>query len=77
MKTCVMNKTCKNASCEIRRALERSLGQFLLHSEIRVDRPELYRDDGVHLSEVGLDIFLQDLQQGLWEGLGLPVGARA
>lgn len=71
-----MDKACINGNRETKRAWNAGLGQFLLHSEIGLDKPELYRDDGVHLSEKGLDVFLQDLQQGLQEGFGLLVKAR-
>lgn len=37
----------------------------------------MYRKDGVHLSEQGLAIFLQDLQQGIMEVLGLSMGTLA
>ena len=39
----------------------------VIHPDIWVWRPELYRDDGVHLSELELDLqSLWDLQRGLW-----------
>lgn len=53
------------------------LGQFLTDPEIRVDMSELYRGDDIHLFEIGLNIFLRGLQQGLQEGLGLLLGSRA
>lgn len=70
----VMNKTHKNTNCDIKDPLCAGLGQFLLHPEISDDKPELNQADGVHLSEVGLDIFIRDLQQGLCESLGLSGG---
>lgn len=73
----VMNKARKNANREIKRALLGGLGQYLPHPELRLERPDLYRSDGVHLADEGLDIFIQDLQQGLRHSLGLQVGANA
>lgn len=57
-----MNKAYKNANREIVRVLHGGLGQFLPHTQISVLRMKLYRPDGVHLSEVDLDIFLADLK---------------
>lgn len=37
---------------------------------------EMYRGDGVHLLDKGMDIFIADIQHGLQEALSLPVGAR-
>ena len=41
------------------------LGLVISHPEIVSHRPELYRNDGVHLSELGMGLFLKDLQGGL------------
>lgn len=73
----IMKNAKKNANREIGRAKCGGLGQFLPHPELCIDTPELYLSEGVHLSELGLDIFLRDLQQGLQESLGLMVGASA
>lgn len=70
-----MNKAHRNADCEIKRVLQCGLGQYLHHSELSAERHELYWMDGIHLAEEGLDIFLEDLQQGLRHGLGIKVGA--
>lgn len=53
----VMNKAMKNAHREVRHALMGGLGKFINHPELVVDRPELFRSDGVHLSKLLLDIF--------------------
>lgn len=67
----------QKAKKELRKILEQGLGVFIPHPEIRVDRPELYRKDGVHLSEAGLKIFLFNLWQGLIFALAVGVGALA
>lgn len=60
----------KKANKELKRSLEEGLGLFVLHPELHADRPELYRKDEGHLSDQGLDIFLDDLQRGLLAALG-------
>lgn len=70
-----MNKVRRNANHEIGRALGRVLGTYLPHPGIGLCHPDLYRGDGVHLLEIGLDMFLRDIQQGLAKVLGLHVGA--
>lgn len=72
-----MHKARRNANREIGRALQRGLGLYLPHPDIGLGYPELYRTDGVHLSEAGLDRFLHNIQQGLAKELGLEVGASA
>ena len=41
------------------------LGLVIGHQEIRVNRPELFRHNGVHLLNMGLEIFLKDFKGGL------------
>ncbi|XP_061440326.1 uncharacterized protein LOC133364167 [Rhineura floridana] len=40
-------------------------GAYIPHDTIRFHVPQLFRDDGVHLSEQGCDLFLEDLMLGL------------
>ncbi|XP_061464726.1 uncharacterized protein LOC133376496 [Rhineura floridana] len=40
-------------------------GACITHDRIRFYSPQLFRDDGVHLSELGCDLFLEDLRLGL------------
>lgn len=51
----------QKANKEIKRSLEGGLGLFLPPLELWADHPELYKKNGVHLSDSGLDIFLADL----------------
>ena len=60
-----VNKARRSVNREVGRAVCGSLGQVIGHHRIRLDRPELYRPDGVHLSEHGLDVFLEDVKGGL------------
>ena len=47
----------------------RLVGGFTIpHPTIRADAPGIFRDDGVHLTSVGNDIWLRDLRQALLNG---------
>lgn len=72
-----IDKARRKANRELQRILESGIGVFLPHPSINAGQSELYRHDGVHLSERGMDIFLEDLRHGLRGALGLPVGAKA
>ena len=41
------------------------LGSVIQHPDIKSHRPELYTRDGIHLSELGMGLFLEDLQGAL------------
>ncbi|XP_054830943.1 uncharacterized protein LOC129326671 [Eublepharis macularius] len=58
------------ANRAIQKALGDGLGVYLPHPRIRAEVAGLYRKDGVHLSEAGNQIFLNDLRQGLRLALG-------
>ena len=55
----------KGINRQFSRAVWRGLRSVVIHPHFKVSHPELYREDGVHLSDQGLDIFLEDLQGGL------------
>ena len=40
-------------------------GLVICHNQIRWEEKKLFRDDGVHLSDMGNDIFLKDLEENL------------
>ncbi|XP_054828798.1 uncharacterized protein LOC129341752 [Eublepharis macularius] len=65
------------ANRAIQKGLGEGLGVYLPHPRIRAEFPDLYRGDGVHLSQAGNVIFLTDLRQGLELALGYQWGARA
>ncbi|XP_062981479.1 zinc finger protein 318-like [Elgaria multicarinata webbii] len=60
-----LNRAVKKVNREIRLTLKDQQGSVIFHPAILPSREELYRADGVHLSNEGNDIFLQDLQVGL------------
>ena len=62
-----LNRAVKKVNREIRLALMYRRGWVINHPEIFIHRADLYRPDGVHLSDVGNDIFLHDLHVGLRE----------
>ncbi|KAJ7327114.1 hypothetical protein JRQ81_016873 [Phrynocephalus forsythii] len=60
-----MDKARKGVNKEVARAFRNSLCSVTQQPEIRFSHPELNRQDGVHLSDLGLEIFLRDLQGSL------------
>ena len=49
---------------EVCRAEHNGLGSVIGYPEFQVNRPELFQRDGVHLSDMGLEIFLKNLYGG-------------
>ncbi|XP_071979829.1 uncharacterized protein [Engystomops pustulosus] len=52
-------------------------GVVVRHRELEGDNRGLLLPDGVHLSDIGLDIFLSDLQDGIDRALQLLLGGRS
>uniref|UniRef100_A0ABM5FLU4 1-alkyl-2-acetylglycerophosphocholine esterase n=1 Tax=Pogona vitticeps TaxID=103695 RepID=A0ABM5FLU4_9SAUR len=69
-----VNMARRNVNREVCRALCKGLGSVIGHHRIRFDRPELFRRDGIHLSDLGLDVFLEDIKGGLRAELERPIG---
>lgn len=61
----VMERARKKVNAEIFNDLLRHGDFSIQHQAIGLSRRELYRQDGIHLSDIGNDIFLGDLQKGL------------
>lgn len=57
-----LEKAQRSANREIRLAFELGLGIYLPHPDIKFRFKDLYREDGVHLFEKGVDMFLKGLQ---------------
>ncbi|KAG8442193.1 hypothetical protein GDO86_004498 [Hymenochirus boettgeri] len=56
----------------------RSLGGVVIrHRQLEGDNRSLMRPDGIHLNEIGLDIFLSGLQDGIDQALFLLSGGRS
>lgn len=45
--------------------MESLRGAVIWHPSIQFNQPALYHSDGVHLSQLGNDLFLGSLQQGI------------
>ena len=65
-----LNRAVKKVNRELRLFLQYRQGWVIPHPDIVISRPELYRADGIHLSDVGSDIFLRVLQVGLLPWVG-------
>ena len=50
---------------EIGRAVRSGLDAVIQHPDITIHQLKTFRVDGVHMSDLGMDIFLRDLQGGL------------
>ena len=58
----------KHVNWEVCQAVCNGLRSVIGHHEIHVNRPELFRMDGVHLSDRGLEIVLVGLREGAAPG---------
>ncbi|XP_042315071.1 uncharacterized protein LOC121926287 isoform X1 [Sceloporus undulatus] len=72
----ILNRARRWVNNKIHNAMNGGLGFYLAHDDIMLLRPELYRADGIHPSEVGNQIFLRDLQAGVAACLASLVGDR-
>ena len=61
----VLTHARRGVNREVGRAMRAGLEAVIQHLDIGVHRSGLYREDGVHLSELGMGLFLRDLQGGL------------
>ena len=70
-----VTKASRRVNKEICRGVSNGgLGSVIDHPRIQVSNADHYRKDGVHLSDAGLDIFLDDIRGGLLAELGVPGG---
>ena len=60
-----VNKAHRQVNREVCHAVCKGLGTVIGHLDIHLDQLELFRSNGVHLLDLGMDLFLQDLQRGL------------
>ena len=58
-----VNKARRQVNKEICRGVSKGgLGSVINHCRIQISNVDYFREDGVHLSEAGLDIFLDDIR---------------
>nr|XP_060644484.1 uncharacterized protein LOC132783356 isoform X1 [Anolis sagrei ordinatus] len=69
-----LEKARKRVNRAMRTALARGRGSYILHRDITHDKTQLYRSDGIHLSDLGNHQFLADLHLGIKEVLRGLVG---
>ena len=60
-----LNQARRKVNREVCRATCQGLGSLISHPNINWDTPQLYRGDGVHLSDQAMEIFLTDFKWDL------------
>lgn len=60
-----IDKTRRQLNRHLRNLVEHDHGIFVSHEDITADTPGLYAHDGVHLSDVGCDLFLLGISTAL------------
>ena len=60
-----INTARRSVNREVLRVVCSSLGLMIGHQQIHLDRPEFFWSNGVHLSNGGLDVFLEDIKEAL------------
>ncbi|KAJ7320497.1 hypothetical protein JRQ81_020008, partial [Phrynocephalus forsythii] len=61
----IINRSRRGVNRDVCKAMVQRLGIVVGHPRICAARAELYRGDGVHLSDQGMELFLSDLKRGL------------
>lgn len=67
----------RNVNARIARFVRNRGGIVVRHRQLEGDNANLMRTDGEHLNEIGLDIFLSGLQDGIERALFLLSGGRS
>ncbi|XP_020644458.3 uncharacterized protein LOC110076555 [Pogona vitticeps] len=62
---CNVNTARRRVNREVCRFVCSGLGSVIGHQRIQMNKSEFFRKDGVHLSDLGLDVFLEDIKGGL------------
>lgn len=73
-----VDKARRYVNREVAKFLAALGGSVISHPAIAYGAPELFSEDGVHLSDLGADVFLADIREGIRRCLGpqLAVGGR-
>ncbi|KAM4032281.1 uncharacterized protein ACNLHF_019593 isoform 1-T1 [Anomaloglossus baeobatrachus] len=66
----------RTINCRLSRFVRSKSGVVIRHRQLEGDNRRLMGTDGVHLNEIGLDIFLSGLQDGVEQALLLLRGGR-
>ena len=61
----IIEKIRKRVNCAVNNFIKNEGHYFIKHPNIRASEIELYRFDGTHLSDIGNDIYLNNLQGAL------------
>lgn len=66
----------RTINARVSRSVRSLVGAVVRHRQLEGDNRQLMEGDGIHLNEIGLDIFLSGLQDGIEQTLFLLGGGR-
>ncbi|XP_077154645.1 uncharacterized protein LOC143817270 isoform X1 [Ranitomeya variabilis] len=72
-----IERTRRTINARISKFVRERFGVVIRHKQLEGDNRALLRQDGVHLTDIGLDIFLSGLQDGIEQALLLMGGGRS
>lgn len=67
----------RTLNARMARFIQSREGVVVRHRQLEGDNPRLMCPDGVHLNDIGLDIFISGLQDGVEQALFLLGGSRS
>ncbi|XP_077137893.1 uncharacterized protein LOC143804036 [Ranitomeya variabilis] len=72
-----LERSRKKVNLKVARFVKSKFGIVVRHHQLEGDQSGLLRSDGIHLTNIGLDIFLSGLQDGIEQALRLKGGGRS
>ncbi|XP_071976202.1 uncharacterized protein [Engystomops pustulosus] len=72
-----IERACRMLKMRVSRFVRSRCGMVIRHRQLEGDNAGLMLDDGVHLNDIGLDIFLSELQDAIERALFLVGGGRS
>lgn len=72
-----MERVRRTFNSRMSRFIRSRAGEVVRHRQLKGDNRGLMRPDGVHLNNIGLDIFLSGIQDGIEQAMFLLSGGRS